>query len=151
MLRRSIFIGLLIAAVFDVSTYAQRKTEVSSAKAKAMLLGKHRLSLQWISWDYFGTAGVTEKSGTLRLTGRQASRRNADYLIIDGIIASVDSREFKFDGKIVTKIGHINSGEPCVRQGEMTFKITGNRRYWRLQEMNNPCDALTDYVDIYFR
>ena len=49
------------------------------------------------------------------------------------------------------KISHINGGKPCAREGAMTFKITGKRRYWRLQEMNNPCDGVTDYVDIFFR
>lgn len=49
------------------------------------------------------------------------------------------------------QISHINGGEPCVREGEMTFAITRKRKYWRLQEMQNPCDTATDYVDIYFR
>ena len=31
----------------------------------------------------------------------------------------------------------------------MTFRVTQNRKYWRLQQME-VCDGLTDYVDIYF-
>lgn len=68
---------------------------------------------------------------------------------IDGVIASVDAKEFKFDGTITTKISYIADGEPCERTGEMTFRITGKRKYRRLQEMDNPCDGATDYVDIY--
>jgi hypothetical protein len=49
------------------------------------------------------------------------------------------------------QISHINNGEPCERTGEMTFAITGKRKYWRMQEMKSPCDVTTDYVDIYFR
>jgi hypothetical protein len=36
-----------------------------------------------------------------------------------------------------------------VRDGSYEFRITGRRRYWRLQQMEQ-CDGLTDYVDIYF-
>jgi hypothetical protein len=151
MLKKSIYLGLLIVAGFSESIFSQQKTEISSPKAKAMLVGKHRLSLQWISWDYFGTAIVTQRRGTLWLRGKQTGRANGDYLIVDGVITSIDSKEFKFDGKVLTKVSHINGGKPCTREGEMTFKITGNRRYWRLQEMASPCDTATDYVDIFFR
>jgi hypothetical protein len=33
----------------------------------------------------------------------------------------------------------------------MVFKITEKRKYWRLQEMQSPCDTATDYVDIFMR
>jgi hypothetical protein len=38
-----------------------------------------------------------------------------------------------------------------MRQGDFTFKVTGKRKYWRMQEMDNPCDEATDYVDIYYK
>jgi hypothetical protein len=38
-----------------------------------------------------------------------------------------------------------------MRSGTFHFKATGKRRYWRMQEMDNPCDSVTDYVDVYFR
>lgn len=44
-----------------------------------------------------------------------------------------------------------NNGAPCKRDGTMTFAITGKRKYWRLQEMQSPCDETTDYVDIFLR
>ena len=70
---------------------------------------------------------------------------------IDGTITSIDAKEFAFSGNITTQVSHINEGKPCVREGEFTFKITGKRRYWRLLQMDNPCDPVTDYVDIYLR
>lgn len=150
---KKVCILCLLLALSGVSLSAQVKTEILDAKAKAMLLGRHKISLQWISWDYFGTATVTQKNGTFYLKGSQRGRGNGkgDFLNVDGVITSIDSKEFKFKGKIVTRISHINNGEPCTREGEMSFKITGKRRYWRLQEMDNPCDEATDYVDIYFR
>jgi len=151
MCKTKFLIGFLLITVFNCAVFAQQKTKILDPQSKTMLLGRHRLSLQWISWDYFGTATVTQKNGILYLKGRQSSRDKKDFLTIDGIITSVGAKEFKFDGKIVMKISHINGGEPCPREGEMTFKITGKRKYWRLQEMNSPCDTTTDYVDIFFR
>ncbi len=142
---------LLISICQIVSVFAQEKTIVNSASAKKMLLGKHRLALQWISWDYFGTAAVTDKKGVLYLKGEQKARGKDDFLTINGVITSIDEKEFKFNGKIVTKVSHLNNAEPCPREGEMTFAITKNRRYWRMQDMRSPCDDVLDYVDIFFR
>jgi hypothetical protein len=130
---------------------ARQKTVVKDESAKRMLLGQHRLSLQWISWDYFGKVNVTESNGTLLIKGEQKGRGTGDYLTLDGVITDVDAKEFGFKGTIVTKVSHNNNGEPCKREGEMTFRITGNRRYWRLKEMESPCEEIVDYVDIFFR
>ena len=151
MLKRFIHASLIILAGFSSLVFAQEKTVVNNANAKKMLLGKHLLSLQWISWDHFGTATVTDKKGILYLQGSHKGRGNTDFLKIDGTITEIDKTEFKFDGTIVMQISHINNGEPCERNGEMTFAITGKRKYWRLQEMKSPCDVTTDYVDIYLR
>lgn len=45
---------------------------------------------------------------------------------------------------------HINDGRPVVRNGTYNFKVRGTRSYWRMQELTNPADSCTDYVDIYF-
>ncbi len=152
MLKKIIYTGLIILAGFSSLAFAQEKTVVGDANAKKMLLGKHLLSLQWISWDYFGAANITDKAGVLYLKGEQKQRGGgSDFVKIDGTITSIDKNEFKFDGTIIMQISHINGGEPCTRSGEMTFAVTGKRKYWRLREMTNPCDEATDYVDIYFR
>ncbi|HYP27302.1 MAG TPA: hypothetical protein VE262_11340 [Blastocatellia bacterium] len=127
------------------------RTIIKDKQARARLLGEHRLSLQWISWDYFGKAVVRENKGVLSIAGEQKGRGTGDYLKIEGVITEVDTTEIKFKGTIETRVSHINQGNPCKREGEMTFRITQNRRYWRLKEMDNPCDEATDYVDIYFR
>ena len=144
---------LVLTVIAAVGAFAQERTELRDRAASAMLLGTHRLSLQWISWDYFGTATVRNARGTYRMTGQQKGRGSSasDLLTVDGWIVSVDAKEFVFRGKIVTKISHINGGEPCVRDGEFIFRITGKRRYWRMQQIDNPCDQAADYVDIYFR
>lgn len=150
------FVGLMFATMVG----AQEKesgTKINDKTAAKKLVGKHKLSLQWISWDYFGAATITNKKCSssaercYRLTGAQKGRGNSDFLKINGTILSIDSKQFKFKGTIETQVSHINGGKPCVRSGEFTFKITGTRKYWRMAEMDNPCDPVADYVDLYFR
>lgn len=149
MKKTILFLSLLI---FSFSAYAQEKTVVNSAGARQMLLGKHQLSLQWIDfYKYFGTAIVTNRGGVYYLKGEHRQRGGTDFVTVDGVITQIDAKEFKFDGKIITQVSHNNGGNPCERNGEMTFKITGARKYWRLQEMQSPCGTETDYVDIFFR
>jgi hypothetical protein len=149
---------LLIVLSASINTLAQQKavtnstkTIINDAEAKAKLLGSHRFSLQWISWDYFGKAVITDQKGKLVIRGIQRAKGGSDFVKIDGIITQVDSKEFKFNGLIEVKVSHNNNGNICKREGEMTFKITQNRKYWRLQEMQSPCGDETDYVDIFFR
>lgn len=151
MFGKIIYASLLICAGLGFSTFAQDKTIIKDANAKKMLLGKHLLTLQWTSWDYFGAAIVVNKNGIFYLKGEQKQRGGMDYVKVDGVITEMNAKDFKFDGTVEMQISHINDGEPCERKGEMTFLVTGKRKYWRLQEMNNPCDVTTDYVDIYFR
>ena len=133
------------------ATSAQERTQVNDQTAVRMLLGRHKLSLQWISWDYFGAVTVKQARGIYSLKGEQRGRGSKDYLTIEGMIVSIDKNKFVLEGDVVTRVSHINGGKACTRHGDFTFKITGKRKYWRMQEMNNPCDEATDYVDIYFR
>jgi hypothetical protein len=147
---RSVLTLLAALIVFPTVIAAQERTVINDSAAAKMLLGRHMLSLQWISWDHFGTASVKNEAGIYSLRGEQKGRGN-DLLTIEGNIVSIDSKEFRFEGTITTRISHINNGEPCVRQGDFTFRNTGKRKYWRLQEIDNPCDTATYDVDIYFR
>ncbi len=150
---KKLVITVVAVLAFGICAAAQDKTDVNNATAARTLLGRHRIALQWVSWDYFGVANVTNPRGVYSIRGEQKGRgkSSSDYVRIDGTIASIDAKEFAFTGKIVTQVSHINGGKPCVRDGDFIFKITGKRRYWRLQQMDNPCDPATDYVDIYLR
>lgn len=157
-MKRVFFVFILIGVLFCAISNAQEiRTTINDKAAAKQLLGKHKFSLQWISWDHFGSATVTNKrcssgaKGCYQITGQQKGRGNSDHLKINGTITSIDSKEFKFNGTIETQVSHINGGKPCVRSGEFSFRITGKRKYWRLMEMDNPCDSVTDYIDIFFR
>jgi hypothetical protein len=129
-----------------------KKTEVLSASARNQLLGRHKFQLHWISWNRwkdFAELKVVERQGQMVIKGRQ--QKGGDYLEIDGVATLIEDKQFTFEGSIVTRVSYKNNGNPCRRDGTMTFKITGKRRYWRLQEMQSPCDETTDYVDIFLR
>lgn len=163
---KKIIIAVLAALLlFPVATNAQsrrgrtarRQTVTSNlTPLERKVVGKHLLSLQWISWDYYGTCNITkQKDGTLLCKGEQLSRGDdshiGDYLKIDGTIRIVSALELEFTGTIRTKIYHINNGDEVVREGTFTFLSTQGRKYWRLQQMENPVDECVDYVDIYFK
>ncbi|MEO7660381.1 MAG: hypothetical protein ABIV48_12280, partial [Pyrinomonadaceae bacterium] len=58
---------ILAATLFAVTGFTQQKTEINDANAAKMLRGRHLLSLQWISWDHFGSATVTKRGGVYYL------------------------------------------------------------------------------------
>ncbi len=128
------------------------KTLVNSPKAKQMLLGKHRLQLQWLSfWDkkLMGSVNITQEDGLLLVEGKQT--KGEDFLEIKGSILEVNERDFLFDGKISMRVNYNNDGKVCNREGKMLFRISGARKFWRLKDMLNPCDnTTTDYIDIFF-
>jgi len=141
-------------------TTKRTTTAKKTVRTGEQLIGNHMLSLQWISWKKFGKVVITKgaEAGTYNISGRQGSeccdeeqgRQNGDFVSIEGTLRRIDTKHLVFTGKIITKVYHINGGQECVREGEFNFLSTQNRKYWRLQEMENPADHCADYVDIYF-
>lgn len=121
------------------------KTEIFDKSAARKLLGKKKLSLQWL--DNFGSVTIAIKNGVYTIKGEQTTRKDA-YLFIKGWISCIKARYFIFIGEITSKGSYLEP--PCIRKGRFTFAIAKNRSFWRLQEMRNPCTKYTDYVDIYF-
>lgn len=115
------------------------------------VVGRHMLSLQWISWTDFGVCTITkEADGRLRCVGEQLSKEYpGDYLKLDGYIQIVDAKHLIFEGDIAIKVYHLNEGKEYIRTGQYDFVSTQNRKYWRAQNLEI-VDA-TDYVDIYFK
>ena len=147
----------LLIAFGPVSLFAQTpapsaRTVVNDPFAATQLVGKHKFQLHWISWGKWKDLGdlvVINRQGTFGFKARQA--KGGDYVEIEGMVLKIETKEFTFQGRIVTRVSYKNEGKPCERNGEMTFRITGKRRYWRLQQMQSPCDETTDYVDIFLR
>ncbi len=112
--------------------------------------GKHPISLQWISWDHPGTANIKPLEHNWYSINGSQKNKDGDYLTIDGKIKRISEKELEFDGIIITKVKHNNNGQSCVKEGKQNFYAQGDRKYYRLQNMDN-CegDMLVDYVDIY--
>ena len=147
---------VVVALVWGSLSAFAAETVVAKPQHSAgrkQLIGNHKLALQWISWTHFGSATVVEEAGQLKLTGEQRAKEGQDFLTIEGTITDIRAKTFTFRGVIKTRVDTIYKSEvPCVREGEMTFRISGKRPYWRLKDMANPCvgGGLVDYVDLYF-
>ena len=139
---------LLSLIVSAAAAPAAERTIVNDAAALARLRGNSGLTLQWISWDHRGRVAVTDRAGVIHLAGSQAARGGAGRLEIDGDVVEIGRDRFTFRGRIAIT-DTPDAGRNCLRDGTYEFRVTGRRRYWRLQQME-VCDGLTDYVDIYF-
>lgn len=124
-------------------------TRVDDQNAVERLRGNAGITLQWLGWDQRGMLEVEQRGAVVHLTGGQrAADGTPGTLTLDGDVVSIDADSFVVRGRIIIT-DTPDPGRSCVRDGDMTFLITGTRTYWRLQEME-VCDGLTDYVDIYF-
>lgn len=125
---------------------------INDQKAAKQLLGKHALTLQWIGTGGLKDAGkaeVKQENGEWRLTGRNDAKEG--FVSLDGVVTKVDKTSFTFKGKIVTRVEYIYEGKECARDVEVTFERKGSRKYWRMYPIDNPCDAVADYIDIFLR
>lgn len=139
---------LLATAATQAAPDISPRTIVSDPAALARLRRNAGITLQWISWDYRGRVRVSEMGGRVHLSGSQRARSGAGRLELDGDVIEIGAGSFAFRGHIgITDTP--DPGRACMRDGDFEFRITGRRRYWRLQQMEQ-CDGLTDYVDIYF-
>ena len=129
-----------------VKTASPSSEKLTAAENK--LLGKHMFSLQWISWEQFGSAVVKRGKQGLEIDARQ--ELNGDFITLKGTIEIIDEKAFNFTGEVVTRVHHINNGIACKRDGTFEFRATGTRKYWQMQQMENPCDPVTDYIDVFF-
>ncbi|MFM9977842.1 MAG: hypothetical protein ACKVOP_07345 [Sphingomonadaceae bacterium] len=139
---------LALAAQGASAPVAAERTIVVDARAAARLTQNTGLTVQWLGWERRGTVSARFDNGVLTLKGRQLSPEDKGSLHLIGVVTRIEKDRFFFKGQIDIR-DTPDAGRECLRDGEYEFRITGKRRYWRLQEME-VCDGLTDYVDIYF-
>jgi hypothetical protein len=141
----------------DVSYPRPEKTEILNSTDGKRLVGKHFFSLQWIDTEDLGIAEIKkEEDGVWSIKAEQKGKKKdnaTDFAKIEGWVAKVEENKFTVWGILETQVSHINEGKPCARQGQWTFEAKGSRKYYRLQEMENPCEGnnLVDYLDVYFK
>ncbi|MBQ9137587.1 MAG: hypothetical protein IJX65_03000 [Alistipes sp.] len=125
-----------------VMTDEQRKVFIDN------ILGVHKCSLQWISWERFGECKFFLAGNKLMCKGGQ--RIGNEYLIIDGQIEVISPLHLRFVGTIRSRTNADDVKKETVRKGVYNFKVRGQRGYWRMQEIVNPLQGHADYIDIYF-
>ena len=136
---------------------APENTVVHDPAAAQALEGAHRFSLQWISWENFGSVTITHQDGLFRIRGHQTLQGTGDVaqsrqaMTIDGVVTAIDKTRFEFEGELMIRLGRGGEAkDPCFRKGKLTFRYReGNSRSWRLEQQQNPCVDHVDYVDIY--
>jgi hypothetical protein len=115
-------------------------------------VGQHDFTLQWIGWEAPGKVDIIQlEDNKYKIAGKQESNKEEDYVSIDGELTVLDDKTLLFEGELVSRVSFINEGNPCIRTEPLHFRVTGNRKYWRLQEKQS-CEGenTVDYVDIYF-
>lgn len=138
----------LMACTAAAPVMVPAPTNIVDPAALERLRHNSGLTLQWIDWDHRGRLRVSEAGGRIHLSGEQHARRGGGRLALDGDVVEIGPRGFTFQGRVAIA-DTPDPGRNCIRDGRYEFRITGRRRYWRLQQMEQ-CDGLTDYVDIYF-
>lgn len=123
-------------------------TVIRDMEAVRRLKNNRGVSLQWIWNNPPGRLNVTESDGVIHMEGSQTERKGPGRLTLSGNVISIDQSTMTFIGTI-SMYDAPSDRKECLRNGVFNFRITGSRKYWRLQEME-ACDGLTDYVDIYF-
>lgn len=131
-------------------------TKIMDRDAAQTLLGKHRLTLQWISREQPGKISVTNDNGLYYIKGLQTDKgdllhsKSRHVMKIDGVISEINARSFLFSGTINILLGGRNNNQACIREGTFSFRYReGNSKFWRLKENENPCHDHTDYIDVY--
>ena len=122
---------------------------VKDKAALKALVGKHALSLQWLQGKDKGAVEVFQDANHVRIRGEHRDPAG-DFVTLEGWITEVKAKQFSVRGKLVTRSRLIAKGVECAREGDFTFAIKGGRKFWRLQEMKNPCEGgdVVDYVDV---
>ncbi len=137
------------AVTGDSAPAAPAPTIVRDVPALERLRGNSGLTLQWISWDYRGQLNVSQPGETVFLQGEQKARDGTGGLVrLQGAVTEIGEDYFNLDGTLIIENAP-DAGRSCRLDGAMEFRVTQDRKYWRLRRFEW-CDYLTDYIDIYF-
>jgi hypothetical protein len=112
------------------------------------LLGEHVFGVQFI-WDGYGKATIIDTDGKWTIQGSQFSKDKGDFVKISGEVTVQDDRQFTVTGEIQTAIKDC-CGD-VTHKGRFTFRRTGDRKFYRLQEREQFCGMHTChyYIDLF--
>ena len=95
--------------------------------------------------------GIYRDGDQVRVFGSQEVEGN--WVMVNGTVTADPAQQDRFtlSGEVVTRVSYNNHGNACRRTGEFHFVQKPGKKYWRMREIDNPCEAVADYVDIYFK
>jgi hypothetical protein len=125
---------------------AATPTVIRSRAEAELLAGDHGLRLQWIGEEPTGRARIRDQDGVWVLEG---SQEGGGSLRMHGVIVEISERSFVLEGTIITEVAHVAGGKPCARTGEFLFLRRQGRPFWRMQDIDNPCSDVVDYIDMF--
>lgn len=137
------------------------QTEVLSEPDALRIEANSGLTLQWLeSYGEPPRGEVTASwiDGVLHLRGEQRGTDGA-FVRIDGVVTRIEPRRFQFRGRIAYDLPpvayefngpQVTERRRCELDGDFAFFASGQRRYWRWQQMEACGNGTTDYVDLYF-
>lgn len=113
------------------------------------MLGRHMFALQWISG--YGSAVFSLKDEGLYLEAKHEDKETGNFVTLKGKVKVIDDTTFTLTGDVVTRVHYLNEGNACSRNGTFEFKAMQNKKYYRLQPEQNPCDDAKDLIDVYVK
>jgi len=123
-----------------------QKTIIQNQAAYERLMNNSGITVQWLWHADRGHLQATDIGDVVRLEGTQSNYEGT--LKMKGEVVAISTDRFRFRGTILI-VDAPDKGRNCERTGDFDFRISGKRKYWRLQQMEF-CGTLTDYVDVYF-
>ncbi|WP_233236656.1 hypothetical protein [Bordetella sp. LUAb4] len=123
-----------------------QKTIIQNQAAYERLMNNSGITVQWLWHADRGHLQATDTDDVVRLEGTQSNYEGT--LKMKGEVVAISTDRFRFRGTILI-VDAPDKGRNCERTGDFDFRISGKRKYWRLQQMEF-CGTLTDYVDVYF-
>jgi hypothetical protein len=148
---KKLFFSMLVVLVYAQVGLAQG----SYQQLLNRYVGERKMTLQWLDTSPTqkckpGKTVISQEDGEMALRIKGEQRKDANnYVKIEGTIEPVSMTEFKFTGRIVSRVSYLYNGEECVKEGTYTFKKHQGRAFYRLQEKTNCDGSAVDYVDIY--
>jgi hypothetical protein len=122
------------------------KSIIQNQAAYERLMNNSGITVQWLWNAKRGHLKAQDVNDVVKLDGTQANYEGT--LKMKGEVVAISKDTFRFRGTILI-LDAPDKGRNCERTGDFDFRISGQRKYWRLQQMEF-CDRLTDYVDVYF-
>ena len=128
-------------------------TRVTDPAEKALLVGGHGLTLQWIGVKQQGELVAFEDLGLIYVQGIQngSGKTEGDWIQIKGFVTLVESNRFTLRGVIEYRVASLTGQNTCRRDGTFVFQRASKKKNWRLETIASPCGQWDQYVDVYLR